>query len=991
MSNAWSLDDEMNPYASDPYAALAQNTARGGGRQQRAAPYYGGSAPAASNPYGGHAGAAAASSYRSAPTDDPYQALAAQSAGGASRSTTTAAAAATQAKIAAIKARVAEVRAQKAELERRMDNPYYSGSVSSTTATTGSNPYSGHAGTGSVRESLISGPKGDNKRKADDQRRQADQRKQAEEQRRKVAAEAELRRRREDEERRRRTQEEERRRRDQELQQATERRAAQAAALARQREQTEVQRRRQEAEEERRQALARAAARQSEERWREEERRREEQHRIREAERRRYELAEQERRRLAEHHRQRQMADQQVAPPAPKPKPICKFYQEGTQCRFGAECHFTHPGKAVSRQQQDQGQMPRRRNVVEAFVNNAPPAQRAFLVQNKAKGAQAPKLQPRAQNQTKPKPPPPTPKLQPRGQNAPGKPAPVMKEPAKHVQLNPAKASNSKTIKLTKAKAKNKNKKQQQQQAAAEAEPKEPPTKAPRVETPEEIKKREEANKAKAEELKKKREAALEAAKLKREELQKLKEAAEKEAQLKKEEAEKEAQRKKEEREKLQAELRVKLEKEKEEKAAAQKALFIKYDSTGAGKLLAVDVVALAQVEHEVPLTEEEAAEIVGTLDPSKAGGVVEAKLQALQNKLKVKADILRKKAKEAKEAQLRQEAEAKRAEVLAVIKTMIADGTTKCEEVGPKVTEIEEVGKLLKSNTTHPGLKAEKVNEATELSEAVQPMVTAAREALREAMDQCKADECEVFQESKGEITKLLTRVSVMQSKIGIVSKLAASVKEELAEREAKIKSTKKTKAIKTALTLLSAEKGTFLELLKFNESHMERALAAGVTKEELAKGLADQTSAKVRYLGFVIKEAMAKEEKSFEQLYPAAAGGMDKESFAKLGEGKELPEGYLDAVFDKLQVDGKVTDFTPLSQQKYKVLKECPMHDGVDVLASKKVKVLAVGDVLVTNQAPVIDPKLGVPRVNVVAGNKEGWATVKGNQGTVFLQPVD
>jgi len=940
MSNAWSLDDETNPYASDPYAALAQSTARGGGRQQRANPYYTGSAPAASTPYGGHGGGAAAS-YRGVATDDPYQALAAQSAGGAARSTV-AAGAATQAKIAAIKARVAEVRAQKAELERRIENPYYPGATSST-ASAPANPYAGHAGAGSVRDTLISGPgRVDNRRQAEEARRQAEQRKQAEDQRRKVAAEAELRRKREEEERRKRVQEEERRRREQERQLA-ERRAAQEAALARQREQVEMQRRRQEAEEERRQALARAAAaRASEERWREEERRREEQHRLREQERRRYEMAEQERRRLAEHHRQRQLADQQA-----------------------------------SRQQQNQGQLPRRRNVVEAFVNSAPP-QRSYAAPPKGKPAPpAPKLQPR--QQTKPKPPPPAPKLQPRAQKEAGKAAPVVKEQAKQVQLRPAK-SNKKTIKLTKAKAKKWNQLQNEPQpAAAAAEPKEPAKKAPRVETPEEAKKREEDAKAKAEELKKKREEAAATAKLKLEQMQKAKE-----------EAEKEAQRKKEEKEKLQAELRVKLEKEKEEKAAAQKALFTKYDSTAAGKLIAVDVVALAQEEHDVPLTEEEAAEIVGALDPSKIGGVAEAKMQALQNKLKVKADILRKKAKEAKEAQQRQEAEAKRSETLTLIKAMIEDGTKKCEEATPKVNEVEELSKLLKATSTHPTLKAEKVTEANDLVAAVQPVVTAAREALREAMDRCKEDDCEAFQDTKGEITKLLTRVSVLQSKVGIVSKLAVSVKEELVEKEAKMRSSRKTKAIKTAAALLTADKGTFLELLKFNEAHMERAKGAGVTEEELAKGMADQASAKVRYVGFVIKDAMAKQEKSFEELYPAAADGMDKEAFAQVGAGLELPDGLLDAVFEKLQVDGKVTDFTPLSQQKYKVLKECPMHDGIDVLKSKKVKMLAVGDMLTTNRAPVADPKLGVQRVNVVSGGKEGWATVKGNQGTVFLEPV-
>merc|ERR1712062_550597 len=75
------------------------------------------------------------------------------------------------------------------------------------------------------------------------------------------------------------------------------------------------------------------------------------------------------------------------------------------------------------------------------------------------------------------------------------------------------------------------------------------------------------------------------------------------------------------------------------------------------------------------------------------------------------------------------------------------------------------------------------------------------------------------------------------------------------------------------------------------------------------------------------------------------------------------------------------------------YAVVKDTALTDGFDVAAAKVIRKLEKGELLEVLEGPTKDDKLGMSRVKTKAllDGEEGWATVSGNQGTVFLQKAD
>merc|ERR1712094_30284 len=82
---------------------------------------------------------------------------------------------------------------------------------------------------------------------------------------------------------------------------------------------------------------------------------------------------------------------------------------------------------------------------------------------------------------------------------------------------------------------------------------------------------------------------------------------------------------------------------------------------------------------------------------------------------------------------------------------------------------------------------------------------------------------------------------------------------------------------------------------------------------------------------------------------------------------------------------------DFHRLASTFMKVLVGTSLTDGLNISSSKVLKQLKAGQVVELLEGPQADAEsAGIQRVRIktVIGATEGWATVKGNKGTVFLK---
>merc|ERR1719375_957423 len=83
-------------------------------------------------------------------------------------------------------------------------------------------------------------------------------------------------------------------------------------------------------------------------------------------------------------------------------------------------------------------------------------------------------------------------------------------------------------------------------------------------------------------------------------------------------------------------------------------------------------------------------------------------------------------------------------------------------------------------------------------------------------------------------------------------------------------------------------------------------------------------------------------------------------------------------------------VEDFVKQFQNQYECTKEVSMTEAL-VVEGKPKRKLALGEVFSGLQDPEKDAKTGLERVKVRANDgEEGWVTISGNQGTVFMKAV-
>jgi len=242
-------------------------------------------------------------------------------------------------------------------------------------------------------------------------------------------------------------------------------------------------------------------------------------------------------------------------------------------------------------------------------------------------------------------------------------------------------------------------------------------------------------------------------------------------------------------------------------------------------------------------------------------------------------------------------------------------------------------------------------------------------------------------------EIEAFATPVSVLEDG----EKLVTTISECVAEVKA---------CVKEALDKLpKTAKGPMLEvkkdLIKMQSKAASTARVCTSTIEAVRKAISTIVDAKSAKASAALRTEVQTRGITLDVLFAdlAGAGGerITEEAFCKRLEG--LPDLSITPEHAKLlcrNVEaggvGK-RKFVSFLQQYYVVIKGIAVTNEFDIGKAKTIRKADVDEVIEVLEGPQVDEKIGLTRIRgkSLSDGQEGWISVKGNQGTAFLQEVE
>mmetsp|Transcript_35079 Transcript_35079/g.100743 ORF Transcript_35079/g.100743 Transcript_35079/m.100743 type:complete len:1846 (+) Transcript_35079:263-5800(+) len=315
---------------------------------------------------------------------------------------------------------------------------------------------------------------------------------------------------------------------------------------------------------------------------------------------------------------------------------------------------------------------------------------------------------------------------------------------------------------------------------------------------------------------------------------------------------------------------------------------------------------------------------------------------------------------------------------------------TSLMQEATEKLTSVEaEVEKTTEAAAplATEDLDALSAEAATEICEKL----AALERAAQAKMDDARAFLTERQKDVKGhpnheeQLKKLQSKLSAIQVELTkskkaasereqkfVAKKLLAEAGDMLGEVEAEIE-----KATETSSPLVSDGGQGFLvanNVLLLVEAFREHVQKPGVTKESLFKQLTGGATS--------VKQ-------------PAFAASLEKLPEVLSREDLAFSDEQREAIFKHIDADknGVVTfkEFEDIFTEKFMCIHGISVTDAFEISNSKTVSKLELDEVVVAIAPPKTNENLGVTRLQcrVVESGQEGWVTMKGNQGTVYLEP--
>mmetsp|Transcript_39347 Transcript_39347/g.83859 ORF Transcript_39347/g.83859 Transcript_39347/m.83859 type:complete len:928 (-) Transcript_39347:89-2872(-) len=371
--------------------------------------------------------------------------------------------------------------------------------------------------------------------------------------------------------------------------------------------------------------------------------------------------------------------------------------------------------------------------------------------------------------------------------------------------------------------------------------------------------------------------------------------------------------------------------------------MFKSYDKDKDGMLSRQEITNLAKGEFKFDMPKESLDMIFQAMVEDKAKGVKIADYQRLFCAIGVAReeaqDRLRKEAREKKESEI--------AEAKAGLQAKLDAVSAELKAANTAVTEVTTSVRSLP-----PALKEKKSDDLKKAIDESEALATKTADLIEAA-------------------AKSLTELSSVEP----MENLSLWFKSE---------STKMEKTKGNLKNLLEKAKA---QCQHYSEEHA-KLLATEV------RGLCDKALKAVR--ASLIKKKISSEE-LFTQL-SKGKDGVSKVAFFEYlksleqAEEDKLTDAELERVFawfdeDKASAISKET-FEAVARNVMRVVKDVSLTEGQGVSDGGSIRRLVVGECLEVLEGPIEENNLHRIRCKVIGEEKEGWVTVKGNQGSVFVK---
>lgn len=400
--------------------------------------------------------------------------------------------------------------------------------------------------------------------------------------------------------------------------------------------------------------------------------------------------------------------------------------------------------------------------------------------------------------------------------------------------------------------------------------------------------------------------------------------------------------------------------------------MFSKYDKDKDGKLNKKEIEAFAKGEHKftMPAEATEALLVALGADGAAAAGVKLADFQ----RLKAAVGVARERSKDQEKRVLREKREKELADQKAKVQVTIdavAD-TVKAAEEKTQAASKEQLTLLSQGKTMKSPAMLARATEYDELLDGVRASLVEVQKGIEGLGSGIEIDEALALW-LKNERTKLEVRLKNLRN---VVAKAETVLKK--FRDEAAVKDVAELKELaKKAVTLLkvhqAAKEMQSLEIFK-----------------AIAKGkVSIQADAFVAFL----KKAQAEAQKAKE----AAKKDDDAEEKKETAEEELLSDEEFKRAFTALddEEEGFLSEenFVRLLRQVMKVMKDIVITSEICIKESKTLRRLEVGEAVEVLEGPKLAAAGGEEamkrvRARAMKDDVEGWVTVEGNQGTIFLK---
>merc|ERR1719174_338641 len=299
---------------------------------------------------------------------------------------------------------------------------------------------------------------------------------------------------------------------------------------------------------------------------------------------------------------------------------------------------------------------------------------------------------------------------------------------------------------------------------------------------------------------------------------------------------------------------------------------------------------------------------------------------------------------------------------------------------VEKKVEETAEAYKALETIEASANFSAEKANAECE---KLAGLVKDAQKLIDDALAFLVEKEKDV-KNTEEEKKDLQTRLTTAQTELAKYNKALSEFEQRFEAQKLLGEANGMVEALEAEVAKVTA---SCAPLLEEGGSTFLAATTVAVIAEALKEHLVKANTTKAD----LFKEAGGTGEKIGRDVFMAWLEKLTE----KLGsEELAFPEEQRDGIFAHIDADkdGEVSmaDFEGMFPVRYMCVQATSITDVFEIAKSKVVVKLAVDDVVEILGAPRITESTGVTRIEcrIVETAKQGWVTMKGNEGTVYLE---